>query len=221
MKKSILLLWATALVLFNGCGAVKGLMIYDSDATLKSINVVKTLPRLNSVGFEWDKITDMRVHGFNVYRGTVNTGKYELKHIGTVDNPHATHFVDIHVKPNTQYIYTFTTFYLGKESQNGTEIKVKTLSSIAGVTFLEAYKVSSGVTKLLWRPHSNPSINAYIIQRSVNNSEWKYVSQVQGQLMVEYIDTFVHRGSTYRYRIIAKHYDGILTKPSPVASLAL
>jgi fibronectin type 3 domain-containing protein len=220
MKKSILLLWVTALLLLNSCGAVKGLMIYDTDPTLKNIKVVKVLPTLNSVGFEWEKITDTRIHGLNVYRGTLGSGKYKLERIGTVSSPHATHFVDTQVKLNTEYVYTFTTFFLGKESEKGIQINVKTLPAITGVSFLGAYKVANAVTKLLWRPHSNPSINAYVIERSVNGGKWKYVSQVQGHLMVEYIDTFVQRGSSYRYRIVAKHYDGMLTRASPVASLS-
>jgi fibronectin type 3 domain-containing protein len=77
------------------------------------------------------------------------------------------------------------------------------------------------VVKLLWRPHSSERVNAYIIERSVNGSAWKYVSQVEGQLMAEYIDTFVRAGNSYRYRIIAKSYDGIKSKASQVTRISL
>jgi hypothetical protein len=224
MKKSILVLSALALLILNGCGGIKGLLIYKTDPTLKTITQVKALPMMSSVGFEWKKIEDNRVHGINIYRGS-STDRFGadqgFKRIGSVDNRYGTHFVDNHVKPNTTYLYTFTTFSLGQESKHGTILKVKTRPPFAGVSFVQAYKVAPSVVKLLWRPHSSERVNAYIIERSVNGSAWKYVSQVEGQLMAEYIDTFVRAGNSYRYRIIAKSYDGIKSKASQVTRISL
>jgi len=84
-----------------------------------------------------------------------------------------------------------------------------------------AYKVAPGVVKLLWKPHPSERINAYIIERSVNGGAWKYVSQVEGQLMAEYIDTFVRNGNSYAYRIIAKSYDNIRAKASQPTHISL
>jgi len=222
MKKSTLLLWTLSLILFNGCGSgIKGLMIYDTDPTLKTITKVRALPMQNSVGFEWKKIEDRRVHGVNIYRGKPTEGTQSFKRIGSAGNRYATHFVDTHVKPNRSYIYTFTTFSLGKESKHGAVLKVKTRPALNGVSFVKAYDVAPGVVKLLWAPHENQSINAYVIERSANGMEWKFVAQVEGQLMAEYIDTFIHKGSSYRYRIIAKSYDGIKTQPSQITSISL
>lgn len=222
MKKSTLLLWILSLLVFNGCGSdIKGLMIYDKDPTLTTMKQVRAFPLQSSVGFEWKKIEDSRVHGVNIYRGIPSQGKQSFKQIGTVGNRYATHFVDTHVKPNTSYVYTFTTFSLGKESKNGAVLKVKTKAALNGVSFLQAYNVAPGVIKLLWSPHANESINRYIIERSVNGEKWKFVSQIEGRLMVEYIDTFVRRGNAYRYRVVAKSYDDILTKPSQVTSVSL
>lgn len=221
MKKSTLLLWTLSLLILNSCGGIKGLMIYDTDPTLKTIKEVRFLSTQSSVGFEWKKIEDRRIHGVNIYRGIPSKGKQSFKQIGSVGNRYGTHFVDTHVKPNTSYIYTFTTFSLGKESKHGTILKIKTKEALKGVSFVEAYNVAPGIVKILWSPHSNQSINRYIIERSVNGGKWKFVSQVEGRLMVEYIDTFVRRGNTYRYRIVAKSYDDILTKPSQVTSLSL
>lgn len=222
MKKSTLLLWTLSLLAFNGCGSgIKGLMIYDTDPTLKTIKQVRALPMQNSVGFEWKKIEDKRIHGVNIYRGNPTKGSQSFKRIGSAGDRYATHFVDTHVKPDRTYLYTFTTFSLGKESKHGAVLKVKTRPALNGVSFVKAYNVAPGVVKLLWAPHANQSINRYVIERSVNAGEWKYMTQVEGQLMAEYIDTFVHSGNNYRYRIIAKSYDDILTKPSQVTSIAL
>jgi len=222
MKKSTLLLWTLSLLAFNGCGeGIKGLMIYDTDPSLKTIKEVRSLPMQNSVGFEWKKIEDKRVHGVNIYRGNPSQGSQSFKRIGSAGTRYTTHFVDTNVKPDRTYLYTFTTFSLGKESNHGAVLKVKTRPPLNGVTFVKAYNVAPGVVKLLWAPHSNQSINRYIIERSVNGKEWKFMAQVDGQLMAEYIDTFVHPGNSYRYRIIAKSYDNIATKPSQITTVGL
>ncbi len=222
MKKSTLLLWTLSLLTFNSCGdAMKGLMIYDTDVTLKTIKEVRSLPTRNAVGFEWKKIDDAHVHGVNIYRDIPRKGAQTFERIGSVGNRYATHFVDTHVKPNTTYLYTFATFSIGRESPHGAVLKVKTKPPLKGVSFAKAYIMAPNVIKILWSPHANESINRYIIQRSVNGGPWKYVMQLQGQLTAEYIDTFVHRGNSYRYRIIAKSYDDILTQPSAITSVSL
>ena len=221
MKKSTLLLWVLASVTFNGCGGIKGLMTYSTDPTLGTIRQVHTLPTMNSVGFEWQKITDHRIHGVNVYRGNASGDKESFKRIGTVGNRYATHFVDTHVKADSTYSYTFSTFALGKESRRSGVLKVRTRPAFSPVSFVKAYKVAPGVVKVLWKPHAKQSINTYIVQRSVNGGEWKFVSQVQGQLMAEYIDTFVRAGRTYSYRIIAQSYDKTQAKPSHTTQVTL
>ncbi|WP_289412376.1 fibronectin type III domain-containing protein [Sulfurovum zhangzhouensis] len=218
MRRSILALLATALIVFNGCGGVvQSMTVYESDPSLAKLQNLKTLPQRNSIGFEWEKITDSKVRGINVYRSVDG----EEMHIATISNAYATHFVDTQVKPGQSYSYTFKTLRFGKEAESGTQIKVRALSPLASVTFLQAYKVGEGTVKLLWRPHDNESINAYIIERSVNGGEWRYLAQVNGRIMVEYIDTFVRPGREYHYRIIAKSYDDTTSRPSQPTQIRL
>jgi len=221
MKKSILLLSTLFLLTFNGCGGIQGLMIYDIDPTLQSINSVKSLPTQSSVGFEWEKTKDYRVQGVNIYRGNAQQGKHSLKRIGSVSNRYGTHFVDTHVKPDRSYIYTFTTYSIGKESRHGSIVKVRTPSAIKGVNFFKAYKVATGVIKLLWSPHTDKSINRYVIERSVNGGAWEYVAKVRGRLMVEYIDTFTRTGNQYKYRIFGKSYNRVLSKASETNTVSM
>lgn len=209
------------LVLFNGCGSVGGLALYDVDHSLSTIKEVRTLPMLRSIGFEWKEIKNQRIHGVNIYRGLPTSGKQSFELVGTVGNRYATHFVDTKVKPNTSYVYTFTTFSIGKESKHGAIVKVKTGMPLEGVSFVKALRVDTSVVKILWTPHQSQSINRYIVQRSTNNTAWEYITELRGQLMAEYIDTFVSRGNTYKYRIIAKSYDGLETKPSVATSITL
>ncbi|MDQ1325421.1 MAG: Fibronectin type-III protein [Campylobacterota bacterium] len=221
MKKSTLLLWVLGLLAFSGCGSVQGLMIYEKDASLNTITQVKALPTMNTVGFEWQKIEDSRVRGVNIYRGVPQNKEQGFKQIGSVNNRYATHFVDTQVSPDTEYVYTFTTFSLGKESEHGKVLHVKTRPTFNAVSFVQAYKVASDAVKVLWRPHTDPRINAYIIQRAVDGGEWQYVSLAKGQLMAEYIDIFVRNNHTYQYRIIAKSYDGIEARTSQITSISL
>jgi len=221
MKKSTLILWVLSLVTFNGCGGIKGLMTYSTDPTMKTIRQVHALPTMNSVGFEWKKIDDHRIHGVNIYRGDAAQDKQSFKRIGTVGNRYATHFVDTHVKADSSYRYSFSTFTLGKESRRSEPLEVRTHPAFSAVSFVQAYKVAPSVVKLLWKPHTNKSVNSYIVERSVNGGKWKFVSRVQGQLMAEYIDTFVRSGRTYSYRIIAQSYDKIRAQPSHAAQLTL
>lgn len=196
-------------------------MTYRTDSSLQGIGQVHALATMNSVGFEWEKIENRKIHGLNIYRGNAAGDTQSFKRIGTVGNRYATHFVDTHVKANTNYSYTFTTFALGKESSRSKILYVKTKPAFSSVSFVKAYKVAPSVVKLLWKPHSNPSVNVYIVQRSVDGGEWKFVSHVEGRLMAEYIDTFVRTGKTYRYRIIAQSYDKIQAKPSQSTQLTL
>lgn len=222
MKKSTLLPSVLFLVLLNNCGsALQGLMVYKTDSTLKTITNVRALPVQNAVGFEWEKISDPRVHGVNIYRATPNSGDIKFDRVGSVGNRYATHFVDRHIEANKRYLYTFTTYSVGRESMHGSVLKVQTKSALSGVSFVKAYKVAPTVIKILWAPHANQSINRYVIERSINGSAWKYLTQLDGQLVAEYIDTFVKEGNTYKYRIIAKSYNNVLTKPSQITSVTL
>ena len=225
MKRSILLLWVLVLLTFSGCGsAIKGLMVYEKDTTLTTLSAVHALPMMNSVGFEWDTIKDQKIHGINIYRKVPEAKDPEerlFRRIGTIGNRYATHFVDTHVTPATHYVYRFSTFSMGKESALGTRVEVETKPTFAPVSFLQAYKVGPTAVKLLWRPHSSNKISSYVIERSVNGGAWKFMAQVEGVLMAEYIDTLVHGRNTYAYRIVAKSYDGIKSRPSQVTRISL
>ena len=222
MKKSTLTLLIPFLLLLNGCGsAINNIMINDTDQTLHSLKDVKVLPMRNSVGFEWSTITDNRVHGVNIYRTIPTTGNQTFKLIGSTNNRFATHFVDTNVQANYNYLYTFTTHTLRKESKYGSILNVKTLEYLDAVSFAKAFIVAPSVVKILWTPHINQSVVGYRIERAIANGQWKYLTEVKGQLMAEYVDTFVRQGQSYHYRIFAKSYDGLLSYPCKIMSISL
>lgn len=219
MKKLTLLLLVSVLLLLNGCGSVKGLMTYSTDVSLSRIKNIHALTTDNSIAFEWDKIKDSNIDGINIYRS--DSKSHQFERVGTIDNRYATHFVDRYVKPKSRYHYQFTTFSAGKESRPSKRLTLVTKNPLEPIGFLEAYKVAPKVVKLLWRPHPNLSVDAYIVQRRVSDGTWRFVAYVEGRLMVEYIDVFVNYGEAYDYRIIAQSYDKIESQPSRTTHIKL
>lgn len=222
MKKSTLLLYTLSLLFFNGCGAgLKNLMIDETDSSLKSIRSVKVVSTRNSVGFEWKEITDKRIHGVNVYRAVPTEGNKTFELIGSTNSVYTTHFVDTSVKANTNYLYTFTTYVMGKESKHGDIVDIKTQTYLPAVSFAKLYMPAKHVLKLLWIPHSNQSVSGYRIERSTDHGSWQEIAEVSGRLSAEYIDTFVSSGHQYEYRILSKTYDAQYSYPSAVISISL
>ena len=69
--------------------------------------------------------------------------------------------------------------------------------------------------KIIWRPHANEKVKAYIIQRrTLQNDIWSDVATVDGRLNAEFIDKNLKDNFTYIYRIRVLTYDGIISKPS-------
>ena len=88
---------------------------------------------------------------------------------------------------------------------------------IESVSFIEAISHLPRRAKIIWRPHPNPRVNEYIIQRSEpDNPEWKTVAVIKGRLNAEYIDKDLKDNHLYFYRIKVKTYDGIESRPSKV-----
>jgi fibronectin type 3 domain-containing protein len=216
-------MWVVILVTFNGCsagGKAQILLSTQKDYTLETIPELKAFATIDSVGLEWSLAKEKRTQGINIYRGVPMQGRQHFKLIGTV-NRYATHYVDSDVKPNRRYLYTLTTFGSGSESKHGAIAEATTRGSIEGISYLNAYAVTRDVVKLLWKPHSDNSINGYIVQRSVNGGIWKSVVHIRGRLSPEYIDTSVRLGNRYEYRVIAKSYKGVNSAPSNVALVSL
>ncbi len=215
-KISLILL----LTFLSGC-STEGLMAIGTDKTLPKITQIKYLVSKGSVGFEWPAITDSRVEGIKVYRAIPELAKKDQKFIKitTIDDRYATHYVDKNVKPNTTYMYTFTTFSHFKEGDPGKIIKIKTIGTFAPVNFIKTILSDHGVVKVLWNPHSNPLITGYILQRKVEGSKWQYLARITSRLMPEYIDKSAAIGHTYSYRIIAVSGEGIKSEPSQASTI--
>jgi len=221
-KKSVFIsiLWMLT-ILFSGC-STQGILAIGSDETLPKITQVKYIVGKSSVGFEWPAIKDSRVKGIKVYRAIPqNTADQRYTKIATIDDRYATHFVDRKIAPNQTYLYTFTTYSLLKESLPGKVIKVQTGEAFEPVSFIKTYISDMGVVKILWNPHPDPEISAYIIERKISGGKWKYLATVRGRLMPEYIDKSAAIGYTYAYRVVARSSGGVRALPSEASEITV
>ncbi|NKQ40390.1 MAG: hypothetical protein HF962_02340 [Sulfurovum sp.] len=213
-------LWILS-ILLSGC-STQGMLAVGSDKTLPRITQVKHIVSKSSVGFEWSAIKDNRVKGIKVYRAIPqNTKDQRYTKIATISNRYATHFVDKKIVSNQNYLYTFTTYSLLKESLPGTVIKVQTHEALEPVSFIKVYNRAKGVIKVLWNPHPSPEISDYIIERKISGGKWKYLARVRGRLMPEYIDKSAAIGYGYSYRVIARSSSRVRALPSEASTIVV
>jgi fibronectin type 3 domain-containing protein len=208
----------------EGCTDPQSLVTLGVDESLPAIRQVNVLVEKSSVGFEWPAIKNPKAKGINVYRAIPGKGtKQKFYKIATINDHFATHYVDRTVQPDRRYLYTFTTYDLLHESAHGKIVRVQTPSAYKAVEFAKVYLRASGVVKVLWKPHPNPRIAGYVIQRRLTKGDgkWRYLASVPGRLMPEYIDSSGAKGHSYSYRVIARSNSGVLSRPSQSASIAV
>jgi fibronectin type 3 domain-containing protein len=203
----------TVLLFLDGC-AVESMTAIKTDPSMPVIKNVKTLVGKTSVGFEWSRIHDERVKGILVYRAEPQRGNEQrYVKIATIDNRYATHYVNTTIRAGREYLYTFKTYGILYASMYGDIVRVKTALPFPAVEFAKAYLADSGAVKILWRPHSDPRIHEYIIERRAEGNDWKFLAIVKGRLSPEYVDTSAAKGVAYVYRISGRSADGVRTLP--------
>ncbi len=202
------------LLLLSGCmgGAPKPAAL---DKSLPTVSINGHLSDMTSVAFEWKPITDPRVKGVFVYRNDPDAeDPKKLTNIGAVTNAKATHYLDSGLQPETLYIYRFATYDANANSSLATKAqRVLTKPRFAPVSFFTAAEPMARTAKLIWRPHTNHSVVAYVVERREGkNKEWKKVATVEGRLNAEYIDTELKDNTRYEYRLKAITFDDILSR---------
>lgn len=211
-----------ALNIFTGCSKLPTPeKVITVDPTLPAPSLNGSLSDITSTAFEWKAMEDPRVSGYYVYRSSQSTEDKKLQRIATIDNRFATHFVDDHLVPNTQYQYRFSSKGKGDtESPASETMSVTTLPMIAPVSFFQSIGNMPRSAKLLWRPHPNAKINTYIIDRlNVNDQKWSEIATVTGRLNAEFIDRDLKDGQIYYYRVRALTFDKLITQPSETAKV--
>lgn len=210
-----LLLLAILMLMTSGCQ--RGPLPPEStiNPNLPVVENIQTIADMTDIGFEWRPQYDEGIEGYYLYRGT---GEGSLQRVATIPNRYVSHYVDTGLTPETTYMYRMSTFTTSKqESPPSALVHASTRPLFESVPFIQAILGLPNQVKLLWRPHPYERVESYIIERSeLGATEWKNVAQVRGRLNAEYIDMGLKDNHVYRYRVMARTFDGIVSKPSQV-----
>jgi len=179
---------------------------------------VRTMSDRGSVGFEWDYTSNPAIEGYKIYRSKPDGGS-EL--VDTIKDRFVSHYADKGLKAETQYSYRFSSYTKdGVESDATPVVSAKTAPMLEPVSFIAAVNNLPNRAKIVWRPHVSPDVVEYIVQKSGSSDKnWDDVAKVSPRLMAEFIDTKVDSGRVYYYRVIAKTFDGSLSKPSETVTV--
>ena len=183
---------------------------------LPQVTSIKTLTDLTSVGFEWKMVPSQEIEGYNLYRLELGKEK-KLKRVATIADRYSSHYVDTKLKPGREYVYQMSTYNKeGFESKQSEPVRVSTKPVPESVSFVRAIANLPKRVKLIWRPHQNPQVMAYIVERSVVREpyDWTKIATVENRLSAEYMDKDLKDGEVYIYRIRVKLCNGIITGPS-------
>ncbi|MDR0666211.1 MAG: hypothetical protein LBF71_02255 [Campylobacteraceae bacterium] len=212
------LLLCALILLFSACQNPTVPQKPTINPDLPTVTDIKTLSDITQIALEWSPIHDLNVEGYHIYRAKSIDNNGTLNRVATISDRYASHFTDTNLTPGTLYIYKISVFSKDKrESKPSETIKTGTKSVIEPVPFIQAMVGLPGRIKLIWRPHPSERVSSYVIERSdFSSAKWSRLATVEGRLSAEYIDDKLADSKSYRYRIIAKTYDGILSAPSHV-----
>lgn len=181
---------------------------------------IKSIPDMNSIGFEWQRIDDHRVVGYNFYRTELSKGQNTLKLIKATDSRYITHYVDKGLEPKTRYAYQISArLNDGTESPTTQAYIVETLPRIAPVGFAQAVSNLPKKVKIVWQPHPDPRVGYYRVERYntfLKEWVWASASKIENRLSAEFIDTGLDDNTTYKYRIKAFSFGDVESAPTKV-----
>lgn len=203
------------LVFFTACSMSKENIQPKYDGSLPRIVGLKGISDINSIALEW-RPTNEYVDGYFIYRTTGNSPQLEL--VTEIKDKFISHYVDKDLQSDTAYKYQIASYLRDKESYSSEPLIIKTLKPLESVSFLKAIENMPRKVKLIWRPHDNPRVQSYIIERrAIGTTKWEDVTKLEGRLQVEYIDSNLKDNTSYEYRMKVETFDKIISLPSEIA----
>jgi len=190
----------------------------DPNLPVIEASSIKFIPSITQIALEWKGTTADGTYGYYIYRSNVQKDAGEFTRVATVRSKYASHYVDTDLKPSTLYGYSISVIGKGKsESTHSQAVQVYTLPIIDSVSFITAVKNLPRQVKIIWRPHTNLSVNRYYLERSdTKHPKWEKIATIKGRLSPEYIDRDLKDNTTYSYRLRAVTFDNIVSEPSKI-----
>lgn len=225
MKKlttSILL--AGSLLVFSGCEKTLDTPTakpkIDINLPVVSTQSVRSIPDYQSMALEWKSVPDAGVYGYYIYRSNMQKDGSSLKRIATIENKYQTHYIDTGLQENSKYKYTISTIGKdGVESKPTTPLLVTTLPRLEAVSLVETVSGLPRQIKVLWRPHPNPRVGKYLVERTTpTEAEWDEAKVIDGRFNIEYIHEDLGDNVIYKYRVTAITFDDVKSIPSQIVT---
>jgi fibronectin type 3 domain-containing protein len=220
MKKTSLA--ALTLLFISGCNNLNNNLNtpispkIDESIQMVDNESIKSISEITSIAFEWQKVDDPKVVGYNFYRANMHKDGRTLKLVKSLNNRYATHYVDTNLEPDTKYVYQ-----ISSRTENGVESKstnaymAQTLPRITPVSFVQALSDLPNRIKILWRPHTDKRIEYYKVEKfNTTLNQWITLETIKNRLQAEYIDTKLGNSESYKYRITAYTFNDIESLPS-------
>lgn len=190
------------------------------DETLEVIdsNSIRTISGITSIAFEWQKVDDSRVIGYNLYRANLSEESTKLKQVEFIKNRYTSHYLDDDLKPSTKYAYMLSSGTVNDiESKPSKTFQVMTLPRPEPISFIQAISNLPRQIKVIWRPHQNESIEYYKVFRSTpQDPDWEKLETLDGRLQAEYIDTKLKDNVVYLYKVVAYTFQDIPSLDSEI-----
>ncbi len=222
MKQYILPTLSATLILFSACAKQPNAPEEPVvDPTLPKMTINGHIESMTGIAFEWKPLKDSRVKGYYVYRNSPGVDEEKLHRIQTIDGRYVSHFTDNGLKPNTTYAYRFSSFNAKmQESDASKTFRVTTKPVLDSVSFFDSIGNLPRMAKLIWRPHDNPSVKEYILERQIlEKAEWEQIATIENRLEAEYIDRDLDDNRVYKYRLRAVTYEGVESTPSNIVKV--
>ncbi|MBS4235144.1 fibronectin type III domain-containing protein [Campylobacter vulpis] len=208
---------ASLTLLFSACSVAELTTPKQTqlNESLPKVQNLKSISDLSNVAFEWEPLYGENIQGFYLYRSSEK--EPQMKLVATIKDKFQTHYVDTKLESGTKYQYMMKTFNeQGHFSEEGQVIEIATQPRPEPLAFVQAITNLPERIKLIWRPHTDLRVNAYIIEKKrVEDKKFAKIGEVKNRLSAEFIDE-VKANENFLYRVSALTFDGIQSEPSEV-----
>ncbi|EAI2137346.1 fibronectin type III domain-containing protein [Campylobacter upsaliensis] len=208
---------ASLTLLFSACSVAELTTPKQTqlNESLPKVQSLKSISDLSNVAFEWEPLYSENIQGFYLYRSSEK--EPQMKLVATIKDKFQTHYVDTKLESGTKYQYMMKTFNeQGHFSEEGQVIEIATQPRPEPLAFVQAITNLPERIKLIWRPHTDLRVNAYIIEKKkVEDKKFAKIGEVKNRLSAEFIDD-VKANENFLYRVSALTFDGVQSEPSEV-----